>query len=284
MKILSSPSSGKSSLCCWRWWCLTCLLLSAVGVDAETAQANATTYNVIPVDKSDDPPITDLLYLDIRQKLSRDSDDSRPMGTIVIGLFGTIVPKTVENFKRLAPVYERKHTLFHKVIKHLMIQTGDIDNRGGHSIYGKRGARPPKGADLSKFGPLYSGLEDESFAVSGFKLGRVSAVNEGPNTGGSQFFICMGTKWRLGGKYVVFGQVIRGMDVAEEISLVPRGFREEPILDIFIQTARTEPYTEGQFIKSSASEIPPFRPSVGSWLPVCISFIVLLLIPGLRGI
>ncbi|GAV28518.1 hypothetical protein PMKS-001989 [Pichia membranifaciens] len=58
---------------------------------------------------------------------------------------------------------------------------------GGHSIYGEKGAPPPKDADPQKFGPLYSGLEDENFVLSHNKLGRVSVANAGSNTGGKPY-------------------------------------------------------------------------------------------------
>lgn len=259
--VFSSPRKCVSWWCLWA--CLAFLLLSAAGVRAEETQGqtDVTGDNVIPVDKNKDPPVTDLLYLDVRQKVSQDSDESKPLGTIVIGLFGTVVPKTVENFKGLAPVYEQTHTLFHRVIPGFVIQARDIDHHGGHSFFGEKGAPPPKGADPSKFGPMYSGLEDENFILSHNKLGRVSVANAGPNTGGSQFFVCMDPQLGLDGKHVVFGQVLKGMNVAEQISHAERDGADRPLLDIFIQASRTEPYTEGQPIEDSASTKQPEAPA-----------------------
>lgn len=250
MKLLFVSWSKKPTLL---WWCLWAVcamqLLAPGGANAENVDAS-----VVPVDKSSDPTVTDLLYLDVHQRLSKESIESRPLGTVVIGLFGTIVPKTVENFKGLAATYERTHTLFHRVIPGFVIQAGDIDNQGGHSIYGEKGAPPPKDADPHRYGPLYSGLEDENFILSHNKLGRVSVANAGPNTGGSQFFICMEPQPGLDGSHVVFGQVLQGMNVAEQISGVDRDLSDKPLLDVFIQAARTEPYTDAALLSKSAAE------------------------------
>lgn len=190
----------------------------------------------------DDPEVTDFLYLDIHERTSSDSQSSsNPLGTIVIGLFGTTVPKTVENFKGLSPFYQQSKTLFHRVIPDFVIQAGDIDGNGGHSIFGEKGSvPPPKGSNPDDFGPYYSGLVDENFIVSHNKIGRVSVANAGKNTGGSQFFICLTPQLHLDGEYVVFGQVLKGMDVALKIASVDRDDVDKPINDIFINSSHVE--------------------------------------------
>jgi peptidyl-prolyl cis-trans isomerase B (cyclophilin B) len=198
---------------------------------------------VIPVNNhGDDPPFTDILYLDIHQALGKDnSDESRPLGTISIGLFGTIVPKTVKNFIDLAPIYQKTHTLFHRVIPGFVIQAGDFDGLGGHSSYGEKGATPPVGiSNPEDFGSYYSGLEDENFKLSHNKIGRVSVANAGKNTGGSQFFICLEPQPSLDGNYVVFGQVIDGMDIAENMGSVEKDSHDKPLHNLFIYEARVE--------------------------------------------
>lgn len=192
-----------------------------------------------------EPEITDLLFLDIHQATSSEgTTESKPLGTIVIGLFGKVVPNTVRNFKELAGVYSENHTPFHRVIPGFVIQAGDIDGKGGHSIYGDRGAAPPEGSDPTLFGPGYSGLEDENFEIHHDKIGRVSVANAGPNTGGSQFFICLDKLPHLDGHHVVFGQVLKGMDVAEAVAAVERNRQDKPIKEVFIYHARAEEYTD----------------------------------------
>lgn len=195
--------------------------------------------------ESGEPQITDLLFLNVHQATSLNEDEgSKSLGLIVIGLFGGIVPKTASNFKQLAPIYAEKHTPFHRVIPGFVIQAGDIDGSGGHSIYGEKGATPPEGSDPLLYGLGFSGLEDENFILNHDKIGRVSVANAGPNTGGSQFFICLNPAPHLDGHHVVFGQVVRGMNVAEAIATVERDTSDKPINEVFIYDAYSEKYMD----------------------------------------
>lgn len=172
-------------------------------------------------------------------------------GDIQIQLFDDRTPKTVKNFVELSQKGYYDGVTFHRVIPDFMIQGGDPTGTGagGDSIYGHA-------------------FEDE-FSDHLFNVrGAVSMANAGPNTNGSQFFIVTnenlttnlpermkaagypkeiidyyvqngGTPW-LDHHHTVFGQVISGMDVAKEISRVPRDLNDRPKSDVVINNITVE--------------------------------------------
>ena len=167
-------------------------------------------------------------------------------GDIKIQLFPEQAPMTVENFVRLAQKGYYDKTIFHRVISDFMIQGGDPEGNGtgGTSIWDHP-------------------FEDE-FSQELFNLrGALSMANSGPNTNGSQFFIVQnknmpkryikqmepagypkeiihaykqgGTPW-LDGRHTVFGQVIDGMEVVDEIAKVKKDKMDKPLEDVVINT------------------------------------------------
>lgn len=128
------------------------------------------------------------------------------LGTFKIQLFANESPKTVNNFVFLSQQGFYNGVIFHRIIKTFMIQTGD-----------------PTGTGTG--GPGYK-FADELPPKHSYDSGIVAMANAGPNTNGSQFFICTGSDAeRLNNypNYTQFGKVVDGMDVVQKIAAVPVG-------------------------------------------------------------
>lgn len=168
-------------------------------------------------------------------------------GDVTVKLFKEIAPKTVENFTTHAKNGYYDGQIFHRVIKDFMIQGGDPTGTGmgGESIWG--------------------GTFEDEFSTQAFNLyGALSMANAGPGTNGSQFFIVQlkevpeqmvsqlegagypteiidaykaqgGTPW-LDQRHTVFGHVIEGLDIVENIAEVKTGAQDRPEEEVKIQT------------------------------------------------
>jgi len=153
-------------------------------------------------------------------------------GDITLELFEQRAPRTVENFLGLATgekewsdpetgetrtdsLYEG--TIFHRIIDDFMIQGGDPEGTG-------RG------------GPGYTFDDEFHEDLNHDGAGVLSMANRGPNTNGSQFFITLGAQPHLDGRHAVFGHVVDGMDVVEEIGDVPTDSDDKPLNDIEIES------------------------------------------------
>jgi peptidyl-prolyl cis-trans isomerase B (cyclophilin B) len=170
------------------------------------------------------------------------------MGTIQIKLFPEYAPKAVENFIKHSEDGYFDGLIFHRVIKDFMIQGGDPQGTGmgGESIYGQ---------------PFEDEFSDKLFNLRG----ALSMANSGANTNGSQFFIVQnttmdpgmidqmkqagypeevvkayengGTPW-LDFKHTVFGQVIEGMDIVDNIANVKTLEGDKPEEDVVIKSMK----------------------------------------------
>jgi cyclophilin family peptidyl-prolyl cis-trans isomerase len=165
----------------------TLLATASLGVWS-TATSRQLSADVSPLPR---------VFLDI-------SAGGEKLGRVTCELRSDVVPKTAENFRALCTGekgFGYKGSTFHRVIPQFMCQAGDFTNHngtGGKSIYGQK-------------------FRDENFVLKHTGPGILSMANAGPNTNGSQFFICtVKTEW-LDGKHVVFGKVVDGMDVIKKV-------------------------------------------------------------------
>ena len=136
-------------------------------------------------------------------------------GKIEVGLFEGKAPGHVKNFKDLARKGFYDGTIFHRVIPGFMIQGGDpntkSDDRSNHGMGG----------------PGYS-IKAE-FNDTPHKRGILSmARSQDPDSAGSQFFVVVKDAAFLDGQYTVFGKVLSGMTVADQIVNAPRDRGDNP--------------------------------------------------------
>ena len=137
--------------------------------------------------------------------------DGNSAGKLTFELSADVVPKTVENFRKLCKGDEGKGksgvelwykgSSFHRIIPGFMCQGGDFtkhNGTGGESIYGEE-------------------FNDENFKLKHKSAGLLSMANKGKNTNGSQFFITTVPCPWLDGKHVVFGKLINGNELLSKI-------------------------------------------------------------------
>ena len=142
-------------------------------------------------------------------------------GTIRAELFEERAPETTANFIELAEDGFYDGVVFHRIIEDFMIQGGDPTGTG-------RG------------GPGYT-IDDEFHPeLRHDEAGILSMANAGPNTGGSQFFITLAATPWLDDKHAVFGKVVEGMDVVEEIGSVETDAQDRPVDEVRMEKVTVE--------------------------------------------
>ena len=140
------------------------------------------------------------------------------LGNIDVDLFSEGAPKAASNFVKLARDGFYDDVVFHRVIPGFVIQGGD----GEH---GKKSSLNP--GRVGTGGPGFK-FEDEPITGDYYR-GTLAMANSGPNTNGSQFFIChQDLAGRLPKSYTIFGQVTSGLDVVDQIANAPRNSRDLP--------------------------------------------------------
>jgi peptidyl-prolyl cis-trans isomerase A (cyclophilin A) len=156
------------------------------------------------------------------------------LGSVVVRLFPDHAPKTVRNFTELAEggrewtnpttgatskdrLYDG--TIFHRVIAGFMIQGGDPLGTG-------RG------------GPGYQFADEFHPDLTFSRPYLLAMANAGPGTNGSQFFITTVPTPHLNGKHTIFGEVIEGSDVVDEISRVRTSRGDRPVEDVVLESVQ----------------------------------------------
>jgi cyclophilin family peptidyl-prolyl cis-trans isomerase len=145
-------------------------------------------------------------------------------GNFTVELLSREAPKTVNNFVFLAREGFYDGVVFHRIIRDFMVQTGDPTGTGAG-------------------GPGYQ-FEDELPPALPYEPGIVAMANAGPNTNGSQFFVCTGEQSRFLNNYpnyTVFGKVVDGMDTVFAIAATPvtmsaMGERSKPIEEVRMES------------------------------------------------
>jgi cyclophilin family peptidyl-prolyl cis-trans isomerase len=142
---------------------------------------------------------------------------STSMGDLVIALDAVKAPKTVNNFVFLALNHYYDGVIFHRIINGFMCQGGDPTGTG-------RG------------GPGYR-FADELPKSGQYEIGSVAMANAGPDTNGSQFFLISGKSGvQLPPQYSLFGKVVKGLEIVEEMQRVPTGGGDRPKTDVVINS------------------------------------------------
>ena len=145
------------------------------------------------------------------------------MGTFKVELFTQDMPITTQNFMDLVEKGFYDNTKFHRVIEGFMIQGGDPLSKDD-SMKARWGTG----------GPGYKIKDEFAKELSNIR-GTIAMANAGPNTGGSQFFISVVDNTFLDGKHPVFGKIVEGMEVVDEIVAVEIDRQDKPVKDVVVE-------------------------------------------------
>jgi len=145
-------------------------------------------------------------------------------GNITIQLFPDIAPKTVQNFEKLIDSGFYNGIKIHRVVPDFVIQGGDPNTK------------TPNRSTWGYGGPGYS-IPAEISNMTHVR-GIVAMAHPGdPNKAGSQFYIVLKDAPQLDGKYTIFGKVVSGMDIVDDIAKVARDQNDIPVINVVIEKA-----------------------------------------------
>ncbi|MBB3130381.1 cyclophilin family peptidyl-prolyl cis-trans isomerase [Paenibacillus rhizosphaerae] len=170
---------------------------------SDTAGSDSTTDGSTSASGQQQKSWTSPPAMQIDQNKKYEAEVKTSKGTFTIELFAKDAPKTVNNFVFLSKEGFYNGVVFHRIIETFMVQTGDPTGTGSG-------------------GPGYS-FEDEKTNYK-YEPGIVAMANAGPDTNGSQFFICTGADsdyLNQQPNYTIFGKVTKGMDVVMQIAKTP---------------------------------------------------------------
>lgn len=171
--------------------------------NADGSSPRTTKFNDIPS-----------MIIDPKKRYSAEVETS--LGTMVIALDAANAPLTVNNFVFLARYKYYEGIIFHRIIQGFMCQGGDPTGTG-------RG------------GPGYK-FADELPKPGQYEIGSLAMANAGPNTNGSQFFIVSGNNGvGLPPHYSLFGKVVKGLEVVDQMEKVPTDRSDKPLEDVVIK-------------------------------------------------
>lgn len=135
-------------------------------------------------------------------------------GEIIVRMYKEEIPNNVANIVKLTNKGFYNDLTFHRIIKGFMIQGGC-----------------PRGDGTGS--PGYR-IDDEISSKLTHLKGTVAMANSGPNTNGSQFYICLEPQPRLDGGYTIIGEVIKGMDIVTQIGNVKTGHMDRPTTPVIM--------------------------------------------------
>lgn len=155
---------------------------------------------------------------------------STKFGDMVVEFFPDVAPKHVENFQILAEEGYYNGTTFHRVIPGFMIQGGDPNSKDLDRMNDGTGGRAGKFFGIGRENDPESWTVPAEFNDTPHQRGALSmARSQNIDSGSSQFFICHDNAPFLDGQYTVFGKLISGIEVVDEIVNSERDPRDNPL-------------------------------------------------------